>query len=247
MDASTLAATRPDKSFTVTDRMARNLGWFSIGLGLAELVAPGKIGRAVGLQGQEKVLRAYGAREIGAGLGALSIDPTPFIWSRVAGDLLDLGTLAQGLKGQGETKRNAAIAMGAVAAITLIDVAVALSLGKERARERGETRDYSDRSGFPGGVAKARGAARKNEEKAVPAREMEVANELSVLRRKPEPSGTSGATGFRPSPEHTSHFPNEKAPAIAGAFHALETARECGSPGLIRTGGRPINSRMLYR
>ncbi|WP_106639246.1 hypothetical protein [Allosphingosinicella vermicomposti] len=174
MEASTLATARPDKSLTLTDRMARNLGWFSIGLGIAELVAPGKVGRAVGLDGQENVLRAYGVREIGAGVGALSIDPAPFIWSRVAGDLLDLGTLAQGLKGQGEAKRNAAIAIGAVAAITLIDVAVALSLGKERARERGETRDYSDRSGFPSGAAKARGAGRPKEEKKIATRELEV-------------------------------------------------------------------------
>jgi hypothetical protein len=31
------------------ERVATGLGWFSIGLGLAEILAPGKVGRAIGL------------------------------------------------------------------------------------------------------------------------------------------------------------------------------------------------------
>jgi hypothetical protein len=161
MNASTLAASRPDHSLTATDRTARLLGWFSLGLGLAEIVAPGRIAKALGLEGQETLLRAYGGREIVAGVGALSIDPTPAIWSRVAGDLVDLGTLAVGLRGNDDEqqRKNAVVAIAAVAGITLLDLFVANSLRKERKRERGETRDFSDRSGFPAGAAQARGAA----------------------------------------------------------------------------------------
>jgi hypothetical protein len=159
--ASTLVTTRPDRSLTAADRVARGLGWFSIGLGLAELIAPGRLGRALGLEGRERLLQAYGGREIGAGIWALSDTPAPAIWSRVAGDLVDLATLGAGLRGADEGQsRNAWIALAAVAGITVVDLLTAASLVAEQSERRGETgRDYSDRSGFPGGLARARGAA----------------------------------------------------------------------------------------
>ena len=159
--ASTLDTSRPDRSMTTSDRVARGLGWFSIGLGLAELIAPGKLARTLGLEGHERLLQAYGGREIGAGMWALSDTPAPAIWSRVAGDVVDLATLAAGLRGADEEqRRNAWIALAAVAGITAVDILTAASLTAEQSERKGETgRDYSDRSGFPGGVATARGAA----------------------------------------------------------------------------------------
>ncbi|MEA3052655.1 MAG: hypothetical protein QOG72_1558 [Sphingomonadales bacterium] len=158
---STLVTSRPDRSLTTTDRVARGLGWFSIALGLTELVAPGKLARALGLEGRERLLQAYGGREIGAGIWALSDTPAPAIWSRVAGDLVDLATLAAGLRGADEEqRRNAWIALAAVAGVTAVDLLTAASLTAEQSERKGETgRDYSDRSGFPGGLAKARGTA----------------------------------------------------------------------------------------
>jgi len=157
---STIVSKRPDQSMTWSQRTARNLGWFSIGLGIAELVAPGQIAKALGLEGKENLLRGYGAREIGAGMWALSDTPAPAMWSRVAGDIADLGTLAFGYRdGDDEQRKYAAIALAAVAGITLIDLVTATKLRQEFKQDRGETRDYSDRSGFPGGVAKAKGAA----------------------------------------------------------------------------------------
>jgi len=159
--ASTPARSRPDRSLTPSDRIARNLGWFSLGLGLAELVAPRLLARTLGLEGRETLLRAYGLREIGAGMWALSDTPAPAMWSRVAGDLADLGTLALGARGGDEAqKRNAIIAIAAILGITALDLVTALRLGEESSEREGETgRDYSDRSGFPRGVAGARGAA----------------------------------------------------------------------------------------
>lgn len=160
MNASTLAVSNPERSLTTADRMARFLGWFSLGLGLAELIAPRKITESIGLEGQETLVRAYGGREIAAGIGALSIDAGPAIWSRVAGDLVDIGTIAYGMREADERqKKNANIALAAVVGITLLDILVASQLTRQRSRSRGETRDYSDRSGFPGGTAAARGAA----------------------------------------------------------------------------------------
>lgn len=163
-DVSTLVTARPDRSLTTTDRIARGLGWFSLGLGLAEIVAPGKLAGALGLEGKETLLRAYGGREIGAGVWALSDTPAPALWARFAGDLVDFGTLAAGLRGADEQqKRNAIIALAAVAGITAVDLLTALKLTAETSEKKGEQgRDYSDRSGFPGGADKARGAARKD-------------------------------------------------------------------------------------
>lgn len=158
--ASILTDSNPQRSLTTADRLARGLGWFSLGLGLVELVAPGKVARTLGLEGKEGLVRAYGAREMAAGVGALSVDAGPAMWSRVAGDLVDLGTLAVGIrKGDEDQRRYAGYAIAAVVGVTLVDVLVAGTLTRQRSRSRGETRDYSDRSGFPAGVEKARGAA----------------------------------------------------------------------------------------
>lgn len=158
---STLVTSRPDRSLTTTDRVARGLGWFSLALGAAEIVAPGKLARALGIEGRERLLQAYGGREIGAGIWALSDTPAPAIWSRVAGDLVDLATLAAGVREGGEEqRRNAWIGLAVVAGITAVDILTAASLTAEQSERRGETgRDYSDRSGFPGGIARARGTA----------------------------------------------------------------------------------------
>src|SRR3954454_14162447 len=73
-----------------SDQLAKALGWFSLGLGLAELVAPHAITRALGMQGKEGLIRAYGAREILAGVVSLSPDKQAGLWSRLAGDGLDI-------------------------------------------------------------------------------------------------------------------------------------------------------------
>src|SRR3954470_16272208 len=126
---STLDTSRPDRSLTKSDRVARGLGWFSIALGLTELVAPGKLARTLGLEGKETLLRAYGGREIGAGMWALSDTPAPALWARFVGDLAGLGTLAVGLRGADDAqKRNAMIALAAVGGITLVDLLTAMKL-----------------------------------------------------------------------------------------------------------------------
>src|SRR5947209_1858593 len=74
------------------DSLGRALGWFSICLGAVELLAPRRITRALGMEGHETLVQAYGAREIGSGLLALSTERTTGLWARVAGDGLDVTT-----------------------------------------------------------------------------------------------------------------------------------------------------------
>jgi hypothetical protein len=76
------------------DSLARFLGWFSIGLGAAELLTPGVIRKVIG-GGNTKFIRFMGLRELGHGTGILTrTRPTNFVWSRVAGDALDAAALA---------------------------------------------------------------------------------------------------------------------------------------------------------
>ena len=80
-------------SLTTADNLARGLGWSSIGLGLAELFAAGRIARAFGLEGSETLIRAFGLREIGAGMATLSTEKKAGLWSRVVGDAMDVMAL----------------------------------------------------------------------------------------------------------------------------------------------------------
>jgi predicted ATP-grasp superfamily ATP-dependent carboligase len=127
--------------------MARGLGWLSIGLGVCQLMAAGRIARFLGVENHEGLVRLYGAREIANGVGLLlSDDPKPWIYGRIAGDALDLGTLGWAVE-TGREQGRAALAAGAVAGFTLLDVACARQLASES--ERVTEWDYSDRSGFP--------------------------------------------------------------------------------------------------
>ncbi len=141
-------------------RMARGLGWFSIGLGLAECLMPETMARAVGLPGKENVLRAFGVREIATGVGILmSRDPEPWVWGRVGGDMLDLGALSAGLRQENQNRTGTVIAMLAVAQVTAADVACATALRRERQASQGPFIDYSDRGGFARPALQMRGAA----------------------------------------------------------------------------------------
>ena len=141
--------------------VARGLGWFSIGLGLVEALSPGIVTRAIGMEGKEGLVRGYGVREIGTGIGILAAnDPSPWLWGRVAGDALDLAALATALRADPERKRNVILALAAVAGVTAIDAACAQALGGTRPVASAQPfRDYSERSGMPRPVESMRGAA----------------------------------------------------------------------------------------
>ena len=152
---------RPNSRYTNTTpgKLAVQLGWFSIALGAVELFASRPLARTLGMYGQEPLIRAYGVREIVKGVGILtSPNPAPWLWGRVAGDALDLGTLANAYR-TSPKRRNVAIAMANVATVTALDVLAAQQLGAIAHRQEMPTRDYSDRSGFPRGVEAARGMA----------------------------------------------------------------------------------------
>src|ERR1700709_2782154 len=105
------------------DERARGLGYFSIALGVAELVAPKALCRAIGIRGLESVVRAYGAREIATGVGILaSHDPETWIWGRVAGDIADIATVASGLQQDNPRQDKTVLALATLVAVTVVDV-----------------------------------------------------------------------------------------------------------------------------
>ena len=112
-------------------RSARALGWFSLGLGLAEVAAPRALARLLGARPRPTLTRtAYGLRELAVGAGLLATDrPRPWVWARVAGDALDLATLAAIARRPDARGGAVALAIGSVAAVTALDVRTALALG----------------------------------------------------------------------------------------------------------------------
>jgi uncharacterized membrane protein len=118
-----------------TERIATGLGWFSIGLGLTEVLAPGTLARCIGMEdtdGNRSLLRFYGFREIAAGVGILSQPQAPqWLWSRVGGDLLDLATLGRQMTAGSTEKGKLTAATAAVLGVTALDVAVAQQLSAQ--------------------------------------------------------------------------------------------------------------------
>lgn len=143
--------------------LARGLAFFSVGLGLAELLAPRQVQRLIGVEGDnDNLLRFLGLREMGAGMGILQGNSATFVWSRVAGDAMDLGLLAAALR-SGRNNRNRVIgAMAAVAGVTALDIVGGILLSRnptqpewrvaradQAGMERGDPiamRDHADRT-----------------------------------------------------------------------------------------------------
>src|SRR5437868_12068083 len=123
----------PGRSQSAHNRIAKNLGYLSIALGVTELLAPRAVCRAAGLNGMETLVRSYGAREIATGVAILtSHDPAPWIWGRVAGDMADIATVATGLRQDNSRKDHNVAALAALAAVTVVDVVCANALGMEK-------------------------------------------------------------------------------------------------------------------
>lgn len=148
-------------SLSSSDLLARNLGWFSIGLGIIELVAAEKITSALGMRGKENLVRAFGVRELTSGFITRSVDKQAGLASRIAGDALDIATLAPATLPDNPKRDNAALALLMVAGVTFLDIIATGATTVRHTVHRGRARDYSDRSGFPKGLEPSRGAARK--------------------------------------------------------------------------------------
>jgi uncharacterized membrane protein len=122
-----------------SDNLANALAWFSIALGVSELAAPETMARVAGLpRSSVPTLRVLGAREIGHGISILAAPgrPTP-VWSRVAGDAIDLAVMFSALGADEAEPGRLSAAIAAVAGVTALDVFCASRLSGSRERSDG--------------------------------------------------------------------------------------------------------------
>jgi len=114
------------------DPLAQFLGWFSLALGTAQVSAPRAMCKIIGAQGKGSsplLMRAMGVREITQGLGILVRPrPTGWLWSRVAGDALDLALLGLTAAKNPERRGRTAFAIANVVGVTAPDVYESLHL-----------------------------------------------------------------------------------------------------------------------
>ncbi|GII05721.1 hypothetical protein Pta02_77290 [Planobispora takensis] len=122
-----------------TDNLARMLGVVSLGLGATEIIRPGAVSRLGGVDDSglaRAVIPAFGARELlHAALLLGGRRPASRVWTRVAGDAMDLGALGRAIVVRdGRRRRRALIATAAVLGITALDVYTTVRAGRRRSR-----------------------------------------------------------------------------------------------------------------
>jgi hypothetical protein len=117
---------------TQVERITTTLGFAQLALAAFELARPGALARSIGLEKNHTFLKGFGAREMATGAGLFGWrrgrGRSLWIWARVAGDAMDVATLAPALS-RANPRRNAAfLVLGVVAVVTVIDVLCAKAL-----------------------------------------------------------------------------------------------------------------------
>jgi uncharacterized membrane protein len=114
--------------------LAEGLGWFSVALGTAALLAPRSLGTLSGAgRGHRGLTRSVGVRELATGIGILAQrNPAPWLWSRVVGDVMDLAMLATAMRPGNPARGRAAASFAAVAGILAVDALAASQLTRYR-------------------------------------------------------------------------------------------------------------------
>jgi uncharacterized membrane protein len=118
------------------ESLADFLGYFSIGLGLAEVIAPQLMSRLIGIKRPNErnrtIMRLLGLREIGHGVAILSNQqPKKAVMSRVAGDAIDIALLGATLANSENDRGRTLFATANVLAVTALDVMAAKALAMQ--------------------------------------------------------------------------------------------------------------------
>ncbi len=128
---------------------ARLLGWTSLAVGITEVAATDWLEEVMGVGNHKVLIRSFGAREIVAGATILSqpginAGLAAGLWSRVAGDILDIGMLGEAAA---VTRKPLGLAtvLGVVLAVTAVDVLVALGVQTELTKGNAASRSARQR------------------------------------------------------------------------------------------------------
>jgi len=142
----------PRPTAATDERLARGLGWFSLAIGTPQLTVPTFVDERIGVRDSARnraLHRLVGARALLAGAGILvGRRPAGWLWSRVAGDVMDLVLLGAALRARPEPgrrlalrrtrarrpdparRRRTAVAFASVVGITILDLATAVRLSR---------------------------------------------------------------------------------------------------------------------
>ena len=115
----------------VTPQVSMMIGMTAIGLGVWGALFPRSVKRALGINAPTAaVVSLFGVRELWSGF-KLAEDPTrvDVLWTRVAADVFDIAVLASLSSPMNAKRGNARTALGAVLAITALDVLTAVRMG----------------------------------------------------------------------------------------------------------------------
>ena len=143
-----LPATPPElpRAPSPEGEITRFLGWFSLGLGVPQTVAPGRVNRLIGVRDDSSSRvwqRIVGVRELAAAAGIFTRPrPAVWLWARVAGDLKDLALLGAAWRRKEHQAGRLAAATASVAGITAVDAFAAARMSRLR---KGVTKDPSFR------------------------------------------------------------------------------------------------------
>ncbi len=124
-------------------RLAKALGWFSIGLGAAQVLAPGRLAQLIGIRnrsGTRTLMRVMGVREIGHGV-AILMNPhsSGRVWARVGGDVLDTAVLGSAMTSRHNDRGRLGGAIAAVLGVTALDLYDSVRLSNGRLRRNGRS------------------------------------------------------------------------------------------------------------
>lgn len=112
-------------------KLAQGIGWYSIALAVVELISPKTVNQTIGIKDDplhHNLVRVRGVRELISGIGIVaSRKPAGYLWSRVAGDVIDFALVGQALTHRRNNKQKLLIATAAFSAVALLDVVAALS------------------------------------------------------------------------------------------------------------------------
>ncbi|SDV46759.1 hypothetical protein [Chitinasiproducens palmae] len=161
------------KASSAAPTVARGLGWFSIALGVTELLVPRAVAAFAGSTASPGRVRLYGLREIACGIGLLRANnPRGFVWARLAGDAVDLATVGADAGASAQARQRAAVAAVGLAGVATLDLGTAAALEYEQRRGRRRSaggavsanaaRRYVSRSGFPRVAEAMRGEASRD-------------------------------------------------------------------------------------
>lgn len=142
---------RDHASLASRERRAELLGWFSVGLGAIEILAPRALAELIGAPYDARkraTMWGLGLREVAAGVGLLTRrEPVGWVWSRVFGDVMDLGLLGAAMRSPRANRNRLLAASAAVVGVTVLDVLTAQRMSNERGTT-GTSRRALERGGI---------------------------------------------------------------------------------------------------